>query len=303
MVLFFDTEKKLKKPPSVLRRRISVFLKIVTVSAIFLFLSLWVLSALGGSSETLKNGAQDFLSGLTGMESMIGDFREVTFFPYASANVGDIAWRREGADSPAMSIRSMKVAMGFWDIMFSKRRIFIFDLEGIHIDEGVYFPRAADVEKMVMEETDPEERRGRLYASGKYGGDDFEMEFSMDTGTRGNRTYFKRPQSGSTFTLSFPLFHAAGKVTFSRGWKFEFSEFHAGEQKLSGFFLISKDGDSLFLTGNLETLPDSDVADAIKALSDIYCNYVISERPFFPGMVVAVRVNDRPAVFNTECGK
>lgn len=303
MVLFFDTEKKLKKPPSLLRRRIGLALKVVTIGALFLFLSLWVLSALGGSSETLKKGAQDFLTSLTGMEATIGDFREATFFPYASVDVGGIEWRKEGEDSSAMSFGSMKLAMGFWDIMFSKRRIFIFDLEKIHIGEGIYFLHAADIEKMAMEETDRESHEGRFYMSGKYNGNDFKAEFSMNTGVQGSRTYFMRPKEGSDFTLSFPSFHAAGKITFTRGWRFEFSELRAGGQELSGFLLISKDKNSFSLTGDLKTLAGSDALSAAGSFSDIYCDYVIPERPFFPNMTVAIGINGSPAVFGSECGK
>ncbi|MBI4031506.1 MAG: hypothetical protein HY370_07485 [Proteobacteria bacterium] len=243
------------------------------------------------------------MSGLTGMNATIGDFREVTFFPYASADMGDIAWRREGGNSSVMSIGSLKIAMNFWDIMFSKNRIFAFDLEKIHIDEGIYFPRVADIEKMAMEETDRENHKGRFYVSGKYNGDDFNAEFSMDAGIQGDLTYFMRPKEGSDFTFFFPFFHAAGKVTFLRGWQFEFSKFRAGDQELSGFLLVSKDGDLFSLTGDLEAYGHADAESAAKALSDIYCNYVVPERPFFPNMTVAVRINGHPAVFRAECGK
>lgn len=263
MVLFYDDEEKLKTPPTRRRRVLRLAFRIVMVFAVMCALSIGLLSALGGSGEALRGGAEDYLERVTGLEASIGEFRSVTFFPLVSASFGNVVFRgpEKGAQggAPVARLGSFDFAMNFWDVFFSRGRIRALEVKDFHADAGTFAARAIDIGHAGIEIHEKEGAQARLAATGAYGGEP--LFFSVDLEAHdigGGLKDFRRAENGHV-VLDLPFLKLDGTMRqpVTGGAEIQFNSIGAPEKIMEGSAALRRgDGGmkiSLTLKGGVST--------------------------------------------------
>ncbi len=221
MVLFRDDEKRMKaqeKAAKIARRsRAEVWIrrlfKITLIMAAVMAVSLWVLTFLGGSSDSLRNGIAEYMSQATGMETEIGDFGGMTFFPYLALDAANIRMRRPGDDAVAVRIDTLQFASGFFDMMFSRGRFRVMEITGLRAEPGVWGPAALTIDELALREDVADEGPG-LLVKGRYGDNPLRFALAMDK-PDGSAVY-RMPDDGA-FSLTYGDLQVAGAAA-KAGW-------------------------------------------------------------------------------------
>lgn len=112
----------------------SVFKFIILMVAIF-FILFSVLASLGGNSDPLRDGLEQFGTEQLKRPVRIHDLDDMQFFPVISMQARNVEVGQSFANSdPVIMIAEIRIAMSFWDLMFSKQRyrdLFFRDLSAL----------------------------------------------------------------------------------------------------------------------------------------------------------------------------
>jgi len=263
MVLFYEDEKKLKPEPTKLRRRVRLALIILVVMACFFGVGLVILSAMGGSGETLRLGAQDYLRQATGLEPNIGQLDNVTFFPEVSISMKDITFKKIDGDDNVASVGSFDFSMSFWDVLFARRRIRSLEVQKIHIDAGVMVLRTLDVERMGIDLSKENSGFARLLMRGRYGADPFHATLALaERDLKGGKKSFQRRKK-SDFLIDFPFVNLKGFISPMRGGgiQINITALGAPEKILSGQVNVRHKSNGLNVVATMKGGASTLVAD------------------------------------------
>lgn len=115
--------------------------------AIFVAVILTTLSAVGGKSEALKAGVEQFFTHASGYPSRVEKLNGLHFFPDFRLDIEGVEIGREG-EIPMARLESLKAAMGFWDMFFKNGRIKAFDLRGLKAAPGFIGPEPILLEQV-----------------------------------------------------------------------------------------------------------------------------------------------------------
>ena len=209
MVLFYDTEPKPK--PTGKRKYFYRLLKVMAAFAILTWVSLWVLSTIGGNGNALRLGIQDYLSESTGYLAQISTLEKMSFFPVTHIAFQGATFHKpvEKAEKPpeevkkenerqriedpsyphqkgmadffdagdmVASVGSGVVSVDFWDMFFSRRRFHQFEVTDVEIEPGVWLPAALNLSAVkVVPDTDSPS----LIAEGKYGAHKLDIKLKL----------------------------------------------------------------------------------------------------------------------------
>ena len=253
MVMFYEDDKKIRPPATKLRRRVRLGFRVVVVVAVMFGFSLLIMNALGGSSDVLRSGVQDYLRSASGMEAEIGKFEGVTFFPEVSVAISDISFRREVEKDPVATVGSMNFSMGFWDVFFRRERIRVLEVKNVHFDAGVLTVRPLDIERIGMDVNNENKKMSRLAVTGMYGEAPFSIGMVMDArDIGGGRMDFHRAAEAAV-TVDFPFLKIDGVSRRARGGglQFDFSSIGTPEKILEGQVVLWRSGEKLALTASL----------------------------------------------------
>ncbi|HRQ61104.1 MAG TPA: hypothetical protein PLO23_06295, partial [Alphaproteobacteria bacterium] len=114
--------------------------------AIFMAVILTTLSAVGGKSEALKAGVEQFFTHASGHPARVEKLHGLHFFPDFRLDIEGLEIGAEG-ETPLARLESLKAAMGFWDMFFKNGRIKAFDLQGLKTMPGFIGTEAITVER------------------------------------------------------------------------------------------------------------------------------------------------------------
>lgn len=302
MVLFYEDEKKQKQPLTKARRRLRLAFRIVLILGAMFGLSLVFMNVMGGESDSLRAGVQDYLRGATGLQAEIGRFDGVTFFPEAGISAGDIVFRPDAGAAPVATIGSLDFVMGFWDVFFRRGRLRVLEVKDAHIDAGMITARALDITRIGIDMNGESAGVARLSAAGAYGGAPFLMTVAMDTRSRGaGRQDFSRPES-STISVDFPFLKTEGVMSRARGGglQFDFGSIGKPEGIAKGRVLLKRGYDGTFLSLDLSSSAGGD--KAVAALEEIYCAFKPPGRALWEGIKIeAITVDGQSQKVSGEC--
>ncbi len=218
MVLFKEDEKRIKEMEKAeklakrgkLERVIRRCLKIGMVLGALFVISLGILAALGGKSDSLKNGIEDYLGQAMGMQAQIKDFNHMGFFPKLELDAGGIAFRKKEGDAADITVDQAKFSAGFFDLMLSRQRFSAINVENLRAAAGVFGDKALHVTRLGVKEEEGKEPL--LFMTGTYGAEPITLELSL--GRDGSS--YRLPKS-SNFKLNFGEFKIIGQ-TESVSW-------------------------------------------------------------------------------------
>lgn len=225
MVLFFD-DQVTPKPQTRARKYIRRTIKTILVLLLLLGCSLWVLSSLGGNSNALRLGVQDYLTDTTGYLADMQTMHDMKFFPIAHISFENLTFhqpvKKESTASdeaePAKQyppqktmsdffdqgaivarVDSMIVSMNFWDMFFERRRFRALDIKGVKVDDDIWLPEPLTVESIIAA---PAAESGAITAIGTYGTHKFDAQFGVSQSKDSNGITFFEIQPETPVTAS-----------------------------------------------------------------------------------------------------
>lgn len=292
MVLFYE-EKKTKERTK-RSRLIRLFLRIAIVLAVVTVISLTILSHLGGKSEALRLGVQDYLTESTGYISEIGTLHDMAFFPTTRLSFDRLSFSKavpkpqdaaaEGTDGdkdevyPQIKtahdiydagqevgrIGSGTIAMSFWDMFFSRRRFLELDVQKVHLDAGIWLPHAVDLDYLkVVQDGEKFFIRG----SGTYGAEPLSVSYAIQAyKTAQGRVVFEL-QDDSALSISLGPLTIEGFLegVGSRAVTVRLTKLMAGQQEFSGHVTMERQLSGLSVVSEIRTGFTIAAADLVSA--------------------------------------
>lgn len=303
MVLFIEDEIEMKEQAKKKRGPVRIWIgrliKISIFLGILLFLSLTVLSNLGGQSSSLKRGFEDFASRALGYKFEIGAFNYMGFFPEARIDAGNVVISL--GEGKVATISEMQIAVGFWKLAFQTLEFNTLRLSNVSVPAGFIGPhpltirflgfeldepadKVQDIEgapQLVGEEGNdaaqdqvenqtenadsnaPHDLNPRFIVDARYGEQPFHLEMAVDVEalSRGRKRY-SFPEE-ETFEFRFGEFKASGTYSRQRGgFTFAFKDAGIGEDLIDGQIHPYKGGKYAGVKGSLvsnETKMDFEV--------------------------------------------
>lgn len=127
------------------------WIKMLLYGVIFFAVILTTLSMLGGTSDTLKSGVEQFFSRSFGHSAHIEKLNGLHFFPDFRLDIEGLVIE----DAPETKVLvakldSLKVAMGFWDMFFQSGNIKAFDVQGVVMTPGFIHPAEIVVTRLSL---------------------------------------------------------------------------------------------------------------------------------------------------------
>lgn len=271
MVLMDNDKQDKKRGPFGLIFRIVLFL------SIFLFIIFSVMTMLGGQSDALKKGAEDFLQATFGGPAQIKNFKGLTFFPNMGFDAEGVIVQKNAEDETvALTIEKAHVSIGFFDAMFQTGKLKALNIQNLNAVQGAVFAKRLYIDQLAI--VSSKENAYRLTGKGEVGDKSFGVDIPMEL-------------SGSAY--KFPkereLKAHLGDISMQGVWKDGFSnqlnsfviknaDGHKLEANLvfSGFFGMNVSGE-LLLQDQLVVKPEIFIKDKGEGISSIQGKILIPE--------------------------
>lgn len=242
-----------EKPPLTRRKRIIRWILIVALTfGILMVLGLIILEQLGGKSESLRRGAEDYLSQQSGKQAEIGRFTYMGFYPDLRVDIGDIAFRDRETSDVVATIGSIQFSMRFWDMFFGRGQLETVNFENMDIGAIVHTPLPLRIHSLAIVEKGPQDKPA-LVSSGAYGGNDFSfyMELIRLPGSNGHAA-FRRPKEGF-FKMDLPFLRMEGQLeSMSDGLKIVLASLGTPEKIFHGEVTLQRSGAQYMVQADLE---------------------------------------------------
>jgi len=246
MVLFREDEERMKAQErqeklakrTPLGRWVRRIVKIALVLTVIFWLGLSLLTALGGNHPSLERGIEDYLTQATGYEADVGTFTRMSFFPDLSIDAGNITLRSSGG-TVAVTAGGVLFSTGFFDLMFSRRRLGFLQVKDFYAEPGVMGEKALTLDFLGLKD-DGFEGKPAFIAQGRYGKDEIDAHVTME---KDKKAYpaFILPQTG-TYSLRLGDMLMEGTVAKNEGAgvKVKIDTLQAPDKILSGEFTLRR---------------------------------------------------------------
>lgn len=289
MILFFDDDKP-QAPATGRRKYIRRSIKALVILMVLLCISLWVLSSLGGNSKPLKLGMQDYLTDVTGYIAQVETLEDMRFFPMShisfqglslhkmieKQSVSEEGEEKKSADSApdekgnsqffpyqktaadffdagaeVLRLGSLNITLGFWDVFFSRRRFYEFDLAGLVVDKGIWGLQALSLNRLTLDNTG----QPAFVGGGVYGGKPFSLrvEIQKDQDGAGRARYNIPDDAPVEFSWGDISLKAVLGTAMGKGISLRLEELRIGQQNFSGNLTWDAGFKGVTLTGHLKT--------------------------------------------------
>ena len=153
------SEQTAQKKP-LWRRILGRFIKISLVLLVLGFILLTALSRLGGNSEVLKSGVEDYITDATPYTARIGTLNNMQFFPSIVIDASNVDLRQgdDGTGESAITIENAKLGFGFFDVMFRPGRVQMLNVTNLRAGADTIMAKPLTIETLDIKgntENDP----------------------------------------------------------------------------------------------------------------------------------------------------
>lgn len=224
MVMFREDDERMKameKAEKLARRTplgrwIRRIFKGVLILGVFAGLCLTMLSAVGGDHAALRKGIEDYLVQTTGMETDIGTFTHMKFFPALRLDAADISFRSGGEDKPVATLGAIRFSAGFFDMILARRSFGQMEFEKLDISPGLWGRRELSISFFGLQPDVPPGGPA-LAIAGRYGEKAIagRMTVERDENEDGKVSY--RLSDSAPFDLRYGDLHLAGTADMKKG--------------------------------------------------------------------------------------
>ena len=215
MVMFRDEEAAMIRAERAARPRwrkiLSRTLKIAFWSCALFYVCLLILSRLGGRSDAMKTGLEQYLAQATGMAAHVGYLNHMAFYPLAGVDFDDLTLDKPKAKDQiggTVRVGHAVIVMHFMDLLRSRSALAALDLADLAAAAGTLDARPLTIARMTIDQnaTPP-----RLTARGGWGGQAFDA--AIDLQRAGSAFILAVP---APFRLSLGPFKAQGTARWDR---------------------------------------------------------------------------------------
>jgi|GEM_PF-5087029 len=207
--------------------------KISVILAIIFGILFWVLSALGGDSDTLKSALEEFVQERApGYEVEIGTLNKMSFFPHIGFDVADI--QVLGADAqPVFGMEKGQAAISFLDVALGTGRLSSFHLQNLVARAGTLH-----AQRIYLQQVAILEREGAAFFEGYGTLGPHDFKFSLPMKKHGGRYEFPRERA---FELYADTIKISGTLTAAaqQEAQIENLEISSDDVNLSGAAVLS----------------------------------------------------------------
>ncbi|WP_041802684.1 AsmA family protein [Micavibrio aeruginosavorus] len=174
------------------------FLRLLMVFAVAIGVSLGALYLLGGDKAMLRVGLEGNLSQASGYDVRIGTLNNASFFPFLEIDMADVRFHQpipgmvidagrvrapgrvdavteKPMPGPVVAtVDSAKLKVSFGDLILSRTRFRVLDIQGVRIDQATTGYRAIALDRVGIDAD-----QSALVVSGMYGDDGVSMRLDM----------------------------------------------------------------------------------------------------------------------------
>ncbi|MGB4057556.1 MAG: hypothetical protein WBK77_05690 [Alphaproteobacteria bacterium] len=163
---------------------ISFLLKLTFWIAAFFIVIFTVMANMGGSSDTLRESIEGFISESTGYQAKVGKLNNMSFFPDVTFDFAMVEMYRKEITTPVVTAGKVQVAFGFWDVMARTGEVKAINIESVEAMPGVLLKDRVSIHHIsILDATDGP----RFEAVGSVGAHDFEITAGMNVTGSGRR--------------------------------------------------------------------------------------------------------------------
>lgn len=194
--------------------------KIAMVIAFLFVVGVAILSRIGGSNDSLRQGLEAMIGRTAGDHpARVGRLHGVYFFPYIRVYAQHIMVFRGGEDENAtdvlLSMDSLMFSRGFWDSFLWKNRVEGVAVLGLNAAPGYILPLALqNVDIATAEDAFDGDKPG-VIVTGAYGPHDFTLQAALRMAQVNMRPVYSLQPGGTDFVLALAGMTVRGTV--SRG--------------------------------------------------------------------------------------
>ncbi|MGB0720726.1 MAG: hypothetical protein ACPGRX_09640 [Bdellovibrionales bacterium] len=264
-----------------------------------------VLVNMGGNSDTLKGAIEDYLAQTSGYTAKVETLNRMSFFPSIGFDFSNLEMTKGDDENPKITAGHVQIAIGFWDMVLSRRKIRKLDIQNVSIAPDVWGPNAITIAHIALDE----DASGKTFldVKGAIGPAPLTAKIDMQSeGDGSGRTYGFGDESAFTgalgplsasgtlrprslggfhirdFILTMPQQALTGTLSFIRNHDGAFDldgDFLAPEYGSQGKIDLSiQNGDQTIITGDVDAqsfdLRDFQHGSRIMNVIDIWQNIV-----------------------------
>ena len=238
-----DEESLAPKPKKSILRRV---IKTLVILSIITFISLTVLSRIGGNGNEFKLAIQDFLTDATPYTAHVQTLNNMTIFPSISVDVEGIELRDgDGTGEAVVRIAAAKISLPFFDVMFRPGRFKNIEIHNLVAAPGALLEQSVRLDSVKVEDDDTE---AFLNIEGEIGKSPLKANIGLALlGKPGKRIYDIGQERPLDITLASLKLEGALKNLRGGALKLENVTLSLGEEKvLRGNFDINRKKDDHF---------------------------------------------------------
>lgn len=133
-----------------------------------ILLTLFLLSRQGGSSDSLKQFLQNYISDSTGYQAEIGTLNALSFYPVLGVDLDDLVLRRRSDQEIMARFDHLNLSVGFLSAALGQSAIRTFSIENGMFAAGMVTPKEIKMTDFRIRRDDPD--APALVLRGEYGG-------------------------------------------------------------------------------------------------------------------------------------
>lgn len=262
MVMFREDEARLKAAERAAeprwKKRLRRLFKALMILSVIFAVGLFALSRIGGDSDALKAGIEDYLQNATGFAVEIETLNRLAFFPQIHLDFSDAAFYQPSMDAPGsygarvMSVDRVDVMFGFWDVFLGRGHLRFFEIEGLTIEAGLIDHDPVHINGIRIIEADTP-TAGLLVVDGTYRGQPLYLSLEVDRHGEGRATSFHLPEAGAfSLIVADAVIDGILRHRRGRGLRFEIAGAGFPDPVASGQVHVIEDMSGLSISGEME---------------------------------------------------
>ncbi len=143
--------------------------KITLIAALVLGVMFFMMAKFGGDNPVFKETLESHIAKTTGYHARIEQFNALRIFPYIIIDFDDLRLYAPSDDKNSVGgIKRFRLALSFWDAMFSTGKIIKLELDELNAPAGTITPAELYIQSVKIDEENSE-----IKANGSYGENKF----------------------------------------------------------------------------------------------------------------------------------
>ena len=214
------------------------------------FFLITALSLVGGSSEPLKQGMEQYFSEVANLRARIGTLEKVTFYPNIALHVKDVVFHplqgplEDNPENAPITLKELQISMPFWRYLLGMRYIETLSVTDLVTKHSNLLPAPLSIDFVKIQdkqETDKKPAQAQVSMKGQYNGKPLHVSLGLDKKDIRNNRKLYRKSKDSVLLADIGDIKFSTNINQPHGSKTVLNNtvLSAGDQKVSGRIKIS----------------------------------------------------------------